>query len=161
MRFRNMFTEEFFGVNGATTKPSRESVVDTINVTPSTTQQTTPDVGTNVVETQEPTFTVEEVGALIDTVRGNDQPTPTYDPRYIPPRTVIVQPEIITTPVDSSGIPNMGGGGFGGSMVEEDLTEEMPTETRLKQPNRLKQVLVILLVGVVAYLLYKKFLSKK
>jgi len=158
-----MFTEEFFGVNGLTSKPSRESVVEPINgqtADSSTLQQTTPDVATDVVSSEEPTFTTEQVTSLIDTVRGDDQPQQ-LDLSSIPPRTVIIQTETTSAPVPSTtGIPGVGfGGGSGGEeFVEEDVNA---TTERVAKPNRLKQVIIILLVGVVAYIAYKKFVSKK
>jgi len=179
MRFRNQFTEEFFGTNGETTIRTRESkpMDDTtetpsapirpINTPapvadqPSTTDQQT--VTTDVAEIsantdnqiEDPKFTIGQITDLSNAI----QPSTTL---YVPvtPRTIEqIEEEIPSTdynPMISSGSFSGGGVGFGGGGSEESRIPA-PQETN----NKAKKAIVItIIIAVALYAGYQFFKNK-
>ncbi len=169
MRFRNKFTEEFFGVNGTTNTPTRETEatalpapnptvrpvepVDLTDPTPSTTPhgdapeiEVPADASPN---TQEPHAHTDTVVNLLPTVRPPEQ-------------TVIVEGDMIVGEPTDIGMGYNGGFPTGGGAISVDENGD----TKIYDPiadkkSRNQKVLGFIVLAVLAVLAYRYFKKNK
>jgi hypothetical protein len=157
MRFRNQFTEEFFGVDGTTT--SKEMTRETkISSTQPRAVMTTSSTIQELPSTTENT-TKEEGQPAIQEITNNVNNYYEIDPNLaspVIPQQVIVPTTLPVLATDLGSGSSFGGGGTGGGGGVEEEKALLPEEPKSKM-----WILWLILAGVGSYLVYKYVIKKK
>jgi hypothetical protein len=179
MRFRDNFTEEFFGVNGATKvarMATKETMYENTAPSPALMQELQDSPVSNVTELEattdnttkeeEPTYTIEEITNIANaidsqTVRPIYQVSTSPGTSYVDPNTGT----LITTPIIPQEI--ISGGGFGGGMPMEEEPLEVEgggagggKSLEEEENKRKKQMFLWILLLLAVYLGYRYFKKK-
>ena len=142
MRFRNQFTEEFFGVDGTTTSKEMTRETKISSTTPSPTTKETTSLIQELPSTTE--NTTKDEGPVVQEVTNN---------YFEVPQQVLVPTTIPVVATDLGSGSSFGGAGGGGGLEEEKAL--LPNEPKSKM-----WILWLILAGVGSYLVYKYVIKK-